>query len=99
MEQEVNPLSNIELIAAGLQRLGERGTPMPPISLEIKDKVKRNHSRIGVLGVYHINDILSASVDMTRAFNRNGRQNVDMISQLQTLEPKVAPVIDEDPFF
>lgn len=93
-------MSSLELIAQGFLRTSERGAPLAPTSLEIKEKVRRNHSRLGVLGEYNINDILTANQEINRAFDSNARQNIDMISQLQRLEPKVAPVaVDEDPFF
>lgn len=93
-------MSTIELISAGFRRLGERGVPLTTTSLEIKNKMNRNpRNEVGRLLDYNINDLLTANSEIVRAFDANAQNSIVLINQLQSLEPKVAPVSDDDPFF
>lgn len=93
-------MSTIELIAAGFRNAGERGAPLTATSLEVKNKLQRNpRNEVGRLLDYNINDLLTAKKEIVRSFNNNAQINVTLIDQLQRLEPRVATVSDDDPFF
>lgn len=89
-------MSNLQNIISGLQSIGTRPAPYSEQSVEIKNKIYPKHSRTGVLGNFHINDIVTARKDITQFFTQNGRNQETILSQLQHLQPRVAPVVDED---
>ena len=91
-------MSNLQNIIGSLQRIGTRPAPYSELSVEIKNKIYPKHSRTGVLGEFHINDIVTARKDITTFFTQNGRNQETILSQLQNLQPRVAPVVDDDPF-
>lgn len=87
----------IERVLGSLSQHGDRGSLLSENTQIIKDKIGRR-SEVGFLNGIHINDVLSATDEIRNGFRQNGRQVVDLHSQIRNINPRVAINDEEDPF-
>ena len=75
-----------------------RPAPYSEKAVEIKNQVSRSNVRSGSLRNFHINDITESRKGIAAFFFANYSHQESIVRQLQRLEPKIAPVTDDDPF-
>lgn len=85
----------IERVLGSLSQHGTRGSLLSENTQIIKDKINRRNE-VGFLNDVHINDVLTATDEMRNAFRQNGRQVVDIHSQIRNINPRVAINNEED---
>lgn len=83
-------------ILEGLSNLGERPAPYSETSVEIKNKILPNNSRTGSLRDFHINDMVVARREVSQFYTNHGSELERMNYQLNSIEPRFAPAVDED---
>lgn len=89
---------SIQNIVTTMSNLEGRPAPYSDKAVEIKNQVSRSTFRSGSLRNFHINDITDARKGIAAFFYANYSHQESIVSQLRRLEPKIAPVTDDDPF-
>lgn len=89
---------SIQNIVATMNNMEGRPAPYSEVAVEIKDQVSRSNFRSGSLRNFNINDITEARKGIAAFFFANYSHQESIVRQLQRLEPKIAPVTDDDPF-